>query len=817
VADGGTITLAPADDNFTDQQVVNFAITPVDISTATTVITLSQTSYAYNGSIITPTIQSVTVDENTLKSSDYTVNNPAAGANTNVGNGTITITGTGNYTGTASQQFTITAADLSTATIVLDPASYTYTGSTITPTIQSVTVGGRTLVLNTDYSVNVPPAGTNIETGTGTVGITGIGNYTGSVSQNFTITRVTLTADMFATIATKVYTGSAITLNDADIVTSYHSNPLVFDTDYKIIGYQNNTEAGTATVTFEGAGHFNGQVSKTFDIAREPLTADMFTIADKTYTGDSVKLVSTDITGKDTQQKTLTLGTDFDIQSYANDINAGTATVVFVGKGDYSGTVPVNFNIKKVALTADMFTIADKAYTGSPVELIATDIAALFNTKPLVLGTDFILGTYSNNTNTGTASVVISGAGNFEGDVTVNFNITMHPLASNMFAIVNKTYTGNPIALTGNDIIAINNGDTLVLGTDFTLGAYVNNTNAGTATVTINGAGNYLGSSVPVQFTITPVPLTASMFTAIANKPYTGAHVELTAQDITSALVYNTDYTIGAYDHNINAGTATVVFNGKGNYTGSTTPVNFTITPVALTADMITVPNQYYTGTIIRPQPIVRLGSIILQNTNYTVSYPDTQSGAYVQNGSYNVRVDAVANGNLTGSVVTSFQIVDAPETYHTITIPQISGVTTDPPAGTYDVTDGNYFIFYITIDPDKDVTVKVNGVEIEPHYAGNNRYQVTITDIEADVQLEIITEDVPPVGNWDIEPVTKVYGVNNILYIETDQHKLVHVFSMNGHLAYKGYTNDAITTIQLSRGIYIVKLEKETFKVIIK
>lgn len=815
VNSGGTITLTPSsNDNFTGQKVTNFTITPIDISTAITVITLSQSSYTYNGSIITPTIQSVTVNGTTLTGSDYTVNNPGAGTNTNVGNGIISITGTGNYTGSASQQFTITAADLSTATITLNPASYAYTGSTITPTIQSVVVGGQTLVLNTDYSVNMPPAGTNTEVGTGTVGITGIGNYMGSASQTFSITGVTLTADMFVAIATKVYTGSPITLDAADITTSFNSNPLVFGTDYTITGYLNNTEAGTATVTFEGAGHFSGQVTKTFEIAEEPLTADMFTIADKTYTGDSVKLVAGDITAKDAQQQTLTLGTDFDIQSYANDINAGTATVILVGKGDYSGTVPVNFNIKKVALNANMFTIANKTYTGSAVELIETDITGTFNSKPLTYGTDFTLGTYTNNTNTGTASVIISGAGNFEGDVTVNFTISISPLTTNMFKIIAKTYTGNPIALTGSDITAVNNGDTLVLETDYTLGTYTNNTNAGTATITINGAGNYNGSSVSVPFTIAPAPLAASMFTTISNKSYTGAHIELATQDITSSLVYNKDYTIGAYNHNINAGTATVVFNGKGNYTGSTTPVNFTITPVALTANMVTIPNQYYTGSMIQPQPIVKLGNTILANSNFTISYPDTQTGAYIQKGTYNVKIDPVANGNLTGSVTASFNILDAPATLHKITIPQVSGITTDPPAGTYDVTDGNYFTIYITKDPSKELIVKVNGVEVIPHYAGNNRYQVTITDIEDDIQLEILTE---PVNNWDIAPVAKVYSVNNMLYIETDINKLIQVFSMNGQLSYKGYTNNAQTTIPLARGIYIVKIEKETFKVSIK
>ncbi|MDR2920085.1 MAG: hypothetical protein LBV72_12055 [Tannerella sp.] len=816
VADGGTITLTPSDNkNFAGQKVVNFAIAPVNLSTATTVVALSQSSYVYNGSIITPTIQSVTVDGKTLSSSDYTVSSPGNGANTNVGNGTVTITGAGNYTGTVSQRFTITDADLSTATITLNPASYAYTGSVVTPTIQSVVVGGRTLAMNTDYTVAIPSAGTNTNVGNGTVMISGTGNYTGSASKSFSISGATLTDDMIVAIASKTYTGAAITLDAADIATSYSSKPLMFGTDYTITGYQSNTALGTATVTFEGAGSFSGKVAKTFEIEQAPLTADMFTITDTTYTGSAIKLTPNDITAKDAQQQTLTIETDFVIQNAVNNVNAGTATVIFTGKGNYSGTVPVNFTINKAALKADMFTVANKVYTGNPVQLVGSDITASLNSTPLVYGTDYTLGTYTNNTNVGTASVVISGTGNFEGDVTVNFNISAPAFTANMFAIANKAYTGSPVALTASDITVVNYEDTLVYGTDYTLGTYTNNTNAGTATVVINGAGNYNGSSLSVPFVITPIPLTASLFTTIASKAYTGAPVELTAQDITSSLVYDTDYTIGTYDHNINAGTAAVVFNGKGNYTGSTVPVSFTITPVALTAEMVTVLNRYYTGGIIRPQPVVKLGNIILSNSNYTVSYPDTQVGAYIEEGSYNVRVDAVANGNLTGSVIESFEIVEAPETYYTVTIPQVEGVTTDPPAGTYDVTDGNYFVFYITVDPPQQITVKVNGEVVTPYYLGNNEYEVMITDIEENINVEIKTGDV---GNMDISTENvKVYGVNGMLYVETPTIAQIQVYSINGQLRYHGKTELMTTGIPLSRGIYIVKVDNKTFKAHVK
>lgn len=834
VSTGGTITLSPvANGNFTGTNLTGFTIVPVDISTATTAISLNPTSYTYTGSVIVPSIQAVTVNGTTITTADYTVNDAPAGTNTNVGNATLTVTGKGNYKGSASQSFTITAADISTAAITLAPTSYEYTGTPITPTISSVVVGGRSLTANTDYTVNIPADGTNTDVGEGTVGISGINNYTNTASQTFTITRKTLTEDMFISIATKTYTGSAITLEAADISTSYNSKSLVLDTDYSISGYQNNTEAGEASVTFTGKGNFTGDVTVNFEIHEEPLTADMFTIADKTFTGSAIQLMAADITAKDAQQTTLVLDTDFEIVSYANNTDAGTATVTFQGKGDYSGTVPVSFTINPVSLSATMFTISNKTYTGSAVELIASDITATFNSNPLVLGTDFTLGTYTNNTASGTATVTISGKGNYVGDVIASFTIGGTPLSAAMFTIANKTYTGSAIQLADVDITANNNGTAMTLGTDYTIGSYTDNVNAGTATVIINGAGNYSGNAT-VNFTIAPATLTAEMFTTIAGKSYTGAVVSLTSGDITASfnsksLVLGTDYTIGFYNNNINAGTATVVFNGTGNFTGSTSPVNFTINPVPLTAGMITIPKQYYTGQTQKPLPTVKLGNIILLSSNYTVSYPDTENGAYVQPGNYNVKVDAVSNGNLTGSATIKFEIIEAPEVYHKVTIPAVEGVTTDPPAGTYDVTEGNYFTFYLTIDPvtdglragiepTEDLIVKVNGTEMYPYDLGDGRYRMTIEDIEEDIVVEIILKGEPPVSNQEVPAESvKVYGSVGTLHIESTEAAMVSVFNMNGQLKYRQKINNTNVTISVPRGIYLVKIDNQVFKALVK
>lgn len=830
IASGGTIKLTPsASNNFSGEQVISFAIDPVNLSNVTTDITLDPASYSYNGSAITPTIKSVTADGKTLTGSDYTVNVPQGGTNTNPGNGLVTISGTGNYTGTASQSFTITNGDLSGAVITLDKESYDYLGSPVKPSIASVTLNGRMLVADTDYTVNAPADGTNINVGEGTVSISGINNYIGSASKTFKINAIPLEGNMLVAIASQKHTGSAITLNAADItVTCHNTNILTLDTDYTIVGYENNTAVGEATVTLEGKGNFTGRIKGTYTIEDEPMTSDMFSVlVEKPFTGNAITLTGEDIKATDNNVG-LKLGTDYEIQEYTANTNAGTATVVLKGIGNYSGTVPVTFTIAPASLTDNMFSIGDKTYTGSEVTLIATDITGTFNSVPLELGKDYTLSNYTANIEAGTASVTITGQGNFKDNVTVNFNIIPAPLNAHMFTVAKKAYTGNAIEPAGNDITATNGEKVLVAGTDYSVESYANNTNAGTATVTFKGTGNYSGS-VPVDFTITPATLTADMFTAIAGKVYTGIDITLAAADITSSLKPETDYSIGYYLNNSNAGTASVVFNGTGNYTGTTTPVNFTITPATLSANMVTVAQQYYSGNPIHPQPTVKLGNVEMPASAYTVSYPDTQEGAYIQPGTYSIKVDAVANGNLTGSATATFKVIDTPVTYYTVTIPSVKGITTNPDAGTYNVTRGNYFTFYITrtdisksqrsgMAPCEDIIVKVNGVEMHPVDMGNNMCKMTINDIEENINVEITLLKDSPVDNLAIttSPV-KVYSVNSVLYIETGKTAMVDVFAITGRSIFREKVESGITSIPSGRGIYIVKVDKEIFKVIVR
>ena len=152
------------------------ALSRISISKAS--VTLSTSTYAYDGKAKTPSV-TVKVGGKTLKKdTDYTV---SYSNNTKVGTAKVTITGKGNYTGSVSKAYSI-KNDFKKAT-VSGISTKAFTGKNIT---QSITVkyNGKTLKNGTDYTVSYS---SNKNIGTATVKITGKGSYTGTITKTFKI------------------------------------------------------------------------------------------------------------------------------------------------------------------------------------------------------------------------------------------------------------------------------------------------------------------------------------------------------------------------------------------------------------------------------------------------------------------------------------------------------------------------------------------------------------------------------------------------------------------------------------------------------
>lgn len=142
------------------------------------------------------------------------------------------------YTTGRSVRFTVTKADLSNATVeVTNP---TYNGDKQSPTLK-VSLGGKTLRENTDYTVVVTP---QIDAGSYTLTINGTGNYTGTATSNWKITPKTVTNPTIKLSSGPfTYTGQKI----EPTVTVMDEGKTIPASEYTV-SYENNTNAGTAKI-----------------------------------------------------------------------------------------------------------------------------------------------------------------------------------------------------------------------------------------------------------------------------------------------------------------------------------------------------------------------------------------------------------------------------------------------------------------------------------------------------------------------------------------------------------------------------------------
>ena len=205
--------------------------------------------------------------------------------------------------------------------------------------------------------------------------------------------------------------------------------------------------------------------------------------------------------------KTLTVGTDYTVSDLTGT-EPGSYPVTVAGTGNYTGEVTKSFTISKAQISSAAITYdaGPYGYTGKEWK---PEVAVSFNDAALTADTDYTVS-YENNINAGTAKIIITGIGDhFTGSTEKTFTINSAEISGCTFApIADVTY--NTKAHTPEVTVAIS-GRTLEADKDYTV-SYASNVNAGTATVTVTGKGNFTGSA-NTTFTIAKADLNLSVYT----------------------------------------------------------------------------------------------------------------------------------------------------------------------------------------------------------------------------------------------------------------------------------------------------------------
>lgn len=305
-----------------------------------------------------------------------------------------------------------------TASWYLPSSYFVFDGTEHKPSVH-LKVNNKLLTEGTDYEITYD--GDLINAGTVKLTVTGIGVYTGSVETTYNIQKLSMSNASFS-VAPAYYTGSEVT---PEVTVTHSGKTLVKDRDF-IVTYHNNIEPSSyynsPWVGIDGIGNYQGYVTKSFTINRADISSCTVTLSDEslTYTGSSLRPTVTVKSG----DKELTLNQDYYV-SYRNNWDAGTASAILTGTGNYTGSVTKDFTIKPLDISRYSASLSQYSYTSDGTEK-CPDVTVTYGDKTLAAGTDFTVS-YKDNVKEGTATVTITGAGNYTGIINTTFTITAAP------------------------------------------------------------------------------------------------------------------------------------------------------------------------------------------------------------------------------------------------------------------------------------------------------------------------------------------------------------------------------------------------------
>ena len=477
---------------------------------------------------------------------------------------------------------------------------------------------------------------------------------------------------------------------------------------------------GNTRITLYDGNYFGTKDYDDAYIIAKSLESDGISVAavpNQKYTG---KLIEPKVTVTDGSY-TLVEGTDYELK-YEDNRSAGTATINIVGltaKGRYTDTISTTFVIENKSIE-DAKLLKKGVYVSSYTDLSqykasdyvitsglydnGREVEAEFdvvdaNNNLLREGYDYTV-TYSNNTQVGTATITITGKGDYEGTLTGSFEILGKGISGHFVetSIPAQTYTGEEIR---PEVTFVPDTPNLVLGRDYEI-TYEYNIEPGKCEdatdvddkgpkVVARGIGQYAGY-VKIGFEIKKADISVADVTA-KDAVYAGgkvAEAEITVVNPASgkALIEGTDYTVDYTSGKEVGDTGTAILHLENNkcYTfsgdssdGATITVTYKIVAKDLKDVTIeTIQDQTYTGEQIKPTLTVLNGDVVMkEGVDYQVSY-----GENTEVGVGTAEITPVAgNENYVGEQTVEFNIVEKPEEVGQATISnvRVSGNTVTP------------------------------------------------------------------------------------------------------------------------------------------
>ena len=451
-----------------------------------------------------------------------------------------------------------TAEDISIEVSLYGEQNLTFTGSRVEPYL-IVKNHGSTLAEGKDYELTFE---NNVNAGTALAHIKGIGSYSFAEDYPFEIGPHSLTDDDVQINLGKYnlrYNKHSYSQNT--YLVAIGGNILEKGTDYTIEGeeaFKDGASGAEAVIT--GIGNCTGSVSIQIP-EYEPMQVEIsgnFVYGEEPDPSVSVRigdytLVQGEREGEGDYYVKTTFTSDRIVQ-----------VEVF---GEYEGAEVYEYKTFRV----NPYTLADKdvsiekheyKYTGSAIEPAVT---AIVNGKTLIEGTDYAVQ-YKDNIKEGTASVTVTGTGNYTGAVTHSFTITA--VTSQTAQITASFADDAPIVYDGTEktpAVTVK-ADGAVIGSGYKV-TYSNNINAGAGSAVITGS--YKGTEFQKKLTFKICPKTLTADNIDIRNVFDNESIIISCDGV--ILIENTDYDGSSLKTEKAPGWVNVHFTGMNNYTGTVT------------------------------------------------------------------------------------------------------------------------------------------------------------------------------------------------------------------------------------------------------
>ena len=345
------------------------------------------------------------------------------------GTGYVTVTASANGYNSVSKDVKIVVSkkSLNNGLLTLSEISYVYDGTYKKPAA-TVTFNGKVLQEGKDYTISYR---NNLNVGVTTVIATGMGDYTGYTSKNFTITKRAMAGGTVSVASSVSFTGSNIT---PSVTVKVAGRTLTSGTDYTV-SYSNNKNVGTSNIYVYGKGNYSGSLSAKFDIVPAKQQIQKLETKYKGFyidwaqkgsaTGYDIEYsVNSNMSGAVSKHLTANKPDTLTVSGLAGDktyyVRVRSYTnvngkVYYGAWSDVKSIKTANNDITKASVSG----ISTKAFTG---KAITQNVTVKVGNTVLKNGTDYTVS-YSNNKKVGKATVKITGKGKYGGVITKTFKI----------------------------------------------------------------------------------------------------------------------------------------------------------------------------------------------------------------------------------------------------------------------------------------------------------------------------------------------------------------------------------------------------------